>query len=167
MSFYVSSTHHEYPSSLVKCFSACLFILPWRMPSKKCPSMHAHEHSAKAEGPEGTSWDARQRDQIPNSIFVRKGTPCMPFIKSCTPFTLPRWEYCILFLKPWNEAYARWNITDPPFECYFTEVILPNNFWWLSWSPPPPTPCPHFPNRFEWSPLWFLPKFSVIPFLGS
>ena len=23
--------------------------------------------------------------------------------------------------------------------------------------------CLHFPNRFEWSPLWILPKFSAIP----
>ena len=23
--------------------------------------------------------------------------------------------------------------------------------------------CLHFPNKFEWSPLWILPKFSAIP----
>ena len=30
---------------------------------------------------------------------------------------------------------TRWNLADTPFECYFTEVIPPNNFWWLSRSP--------------------------------
>ena len=24
-------------------------------------------------------------------------------------------------------------------------------------------PCLHFPNKFEWSPFWILPKFSAIP----
>ena len=43
--------------------------------------------------------------------------------------------------------------SDPP----------PNNFWWLSRSP---TPCLHFPSKFEWSPLWILPKFSAIPPIG-
>ena len=41
-------------------------------------------------------------------------------------------------------------------------MIPPNNFWWLSRS----SPCLHFPSKFEWSPLWILPKFSVIPPLG-
>ena len=40
---------------------------------------------------------------------------------------------------------------SPPFECYFTEVIAPNNFWWFSRPPPPPRL--HFPSKFEWSPL--------------
>ena len=39
----------------------------------------------------------------------------------------------------------------------------PNSFWWLSRSPPP---CLHFPSKFEWSPLWILPKFSAIPPFG-
>ena len=26
-----------------------------------------------------------------------------------------------------------------------------------------PPPCLHFPSKFEWSPLWILPKFSAIP----
>ena len=29
--------------------------------------------------------------------------------------------------------------------------------------PPPSTTCFHFPGKFEWSPLWILPKFSAIP----
>ena len=51
----------------------------------------------------------------------------------------------------------------PPFECYFTEVIPPNNIWWLSrsshpmfsfskqiWAVPPlPWSC----QSFQWSPL--------------
>jgi len=44
-----------------------------------------------------------------------------------------------------------WNLADPPFECYFTEVIPPNNIWWLSRS----SPCLHFPSKFEWPPLSF------------
>ena len=43
------------------------------------------------------------------------------------------------------------------------EVIPPNNIWWLSRPPPPPSLCLHFPSKFEWSSLWILPKFSVIP----
>ena len=31
-----------------------------------------------------------------------------------------------------------WNLADLLFECYFTEVIPPDNFWWLSRSHPPP-----------------------------
>ena len=44
-------------------------------------------------------------------------------------------------------------------------MIPPNNFWWLSRSrrPSPPTTCLHFPSKFEWFPLWILPKFSAIP----
>ena len=66
----------------------------------------------------------------------------------------------------------RWILADLPFECYFPEVILPNNFWWLSRSrlpappPPPPTTCLHFPSKFEWSTLWIVPKFSAIPPFG-
>ena len=44
-----------------------------------------------------------------------------------------------------------WSLSDPLFECYFTEVIPPNNIWWLSRSPP----CLYFPSKFEWSPLSF------------
>ena len=29
-----------------------------------------------------------------------------------------------------------------------------------------PPPCLHFPSKFEWSPLWILPKFSAIPAFG-
>ena len=56
-----------------------------------------------------------------------------------------------------------------PFECYFTEVIAPNNFWWFSRPPPPPpSPSPSFfkqiwvvpPSEsfqsFQWSPLWII-----------
>ena len=28
-------------------------------------------------------------------------------------------------------------------------------------------PCLHFPSKFEWFPLWILPKFSLIPLFGS
>ena len=54
--------------------------------------------------------------------------------------------------------------SDPPFECYF--LIPPHNISWLSRSlpPPPPRPCLHFPSKFEWFPLWILPKFSAIHF---
>ena len=58
---------------------------------------------------------------------------------------------------------VRFILADPPYERYFTEVILSNNIWWPSRSP---SPCLHFPSKFEWSPLWILPKFSVIPPLG-
>ena len=58
---------------------------------------------------------------------------------------------------------VRFILTDPPYERYFTEVIPSNNIWWLS---PSPSPCLHFPSKFEWSPLWILPKFSVIPPFG-
>ena len=34
-------------------------------------------------------------------------------------------------------AKTRWNLADPLFEFYFTEVIPPNNVWRLSPSPPP------------------------------
>ena len=45
----------------------------------------------------------------------------------------------------------------------------------LKWSPlitfdnfhnPSPLPCLHFPSKFEWSPLWILPKFSATPPFG-
>ena len=45
-----------------------------------------------------------------------------------------------------------WNLSDPFFEGYFTEVIPPNNIWWLSRSPP----CLYFPGKFEWSPSLIL-----------
>ena len=43
------------------------------------------------------------------------------------------------------------------------KVIPPNNIWWLSRPRPPGL---HFPSKFEWSLLWILPKFSVIPTFG-
>ena len=58
---------------------------------------------------------------------------------------------------------VRFILADPPYERYFTEVIPSNNIWWLSRCP---SPCLHFPSKFEWSPLWILPKFSVIPPFG-
>ena len=45
-----------------------------------------------------------------------------------------------------------WNLSDPLFESYFTEVIPPNNIWWLSRSPA----CLYFPSKFEWSPSLIL-----------
>ena len=59
---------------------------------------------------------------------------------------------------------TRWNLADPDFECYFAEVIPPNNSWWLSRFPRPMMSL--CPSKFEWSPLWILPKFSVIPPFG-
>ena len=59
----------------------------------------------------------------------------------------------------------RWIIVDLPFECYFPEVILLMTFT-IPPSPPPPTICLHFPSKFEWSPLWIVPKFSAIPPFG-
>ena len=56
------------------------------------------------------------------------------------------------------------NLADPLFECYFTEVIPPKTFWWLSL----PTPqCLHFPSQFEWSPLWILRNLSKITTMDS
>ena len=46
-------------------------------------------------------------------------------------------------------------------------MIPLNNIWWFSQFPPPPPPCLHFPSKFDWSPLWILPTFSVILLLGS
>ena len=39
-----------------------------------------------------------------------------------------------------------------------------NNFWWLLRCPSPQ--CLYFPSKFKWSPLWILPKFSLIPPFG-
>ena len=50
------------------------------------------------------------------------------------------------------------NLTDLLFECYFTEVIPPNNLL-ITFAIPP---CPHFRIKFKWSPFWILPKFSAI-----
>ena len=50
-----------------------------------------------------------------------------------------------------------------PLECYFTEVILPNNIWWLSRS----RPCLHFPRKFEWSPSESFQSFQRSLLLGS
>ena len=71
----------------------------------------------------------------------------------------------------------------PPFECYFTEVIPPNNFCWLSRFPPPRlyvfifqanligSPSESF-QTFQWYPFGFSvttdppfcsPKNQVIP----
>ena len=43
-------------------------------------------------------------------------------------------------------------------------MIPPNNCWWLSRCPSPQ--CLYFPSKFKWSPLWILPKFSLIPPFG-
>ena len=45
-------------------------------------------------------------------------------------------------IRGWSFIYrgfgskTRWNLADPLFEFYFTEVIAPNNVWCLSRSPP-------------------------------
>ena len=56
-------------------------------------------------------------------------------------------------------------LADPPFECYFTEVIPPNNIWWLSRFPP--ASSFHFPSQFEWSPPESFQSFQWSPLLGS
>ena len=61
-----------------------------------------------------------------------------------------------------NLGLNKVKLSQSPFECYFTAVIPPNNFWWLLWFPP----RLHFPRRFEWSPLWILPNFWAIPPFG-
>ena len=43
-------------------------------------------------------------------------------------------------------------------------MIPHNNFWWLSRSLSPRHVF--FSSKFEWSPLWILPKFSAIPPFG-
>ena len=50
-------------------------------------------------------------------------------------------------------------LADPPFECYFTEVIPPNNIWWLS----------RFPSlMFSFSkPIWVVPPESFQSFQWS
>ena len=60
-------------------------------------------------------------------------------------------------------GWSRWNLADPHFECYFTEVIPPNNVWWFSRSPHPMSsfskqiwvvpPLPWSFQSFQWSPL--------------
>ena len=61
---------------------------------------------------------------------------------------------------------TRCNLADPPFGCYFTEVIPPNNIWWLSRPPTPPhvfifqanlsdPPSESF-QSLQWSPFWIL-----------
>ena len=41
-----------------------------------------------------------------------------------------------------------------PFECYLTEIIPPNNIWWLSRFPPTPCGLPFESfQRFWWSPF--------------
>ena len=84
-------------------------------------------------------------------------------------------------------AKLRWNLADPPFECYFTEVPPPpppKNVWWLSRSPttssfskqtwvvPPLNPSKVLSD----SPFWVLcngwppfcsPKNQVIPLKSS
>ena len=42
-------------------------------------------------------------------------------------------------------------------------MIPPNNILiTFAIPPPPPAPCPHFPNKFKWSSFWILQKFSTI-----
>ena len=70
---------------------------------------------------------------------------------------------------------------SPPFECYFTAVIPPNNFWWLLWFPPPSSfskkiwvipslnpskllsDPPFWVLSYDWSPLLFSLKASDPP----
>ena len=57
-------------------------------------------------------------------------------------------------------AKTRWNLADPLFEFYFTEVIPPNNVWCLSSSPPPHVFI--FQANLSGPPR-MLPKFSATP----
>ena len=65
-------------------------------------------------------------------------------------------------------------LADPPFECYFTEVIPPNNIWWLSRSPPHVfilqanlSGPPLNPSKvFSDSPLWVLSLQLIPPFVS-
>ena len=52
-----------------------------------------------------------------------------------------------------------------PFECYFTEVIPPNNIWWLSRSPPPHVFIFH--ANLSGPPSESLQSFQLSPLLGS
>ena len=68
----------------------------------------------------------------------------------------------------WNRVIWWWKFlkvkfSRSPLECYFTEVILPNNIWWLSRSPPPMS---SFSKKIWVVPLWIPPKFSAIPPFG-
>ena len=74
---------------------------------------------------------------------------------------------------------------SPPFECYFTAVIPPNNFWWLLWFPPPSSfskkiwvipslnpskllsDPPFWVLSYDWSPLLFSLKPSDPPLNSS
>ena len=69
------------------------------------------------------------------------------------------------------------NLADPPFECHFTEVIFPNNIWWLLRSPAHPhafifqanlsgPPSESF-QSFQWSPLLGSQLRLIGPFVLS
>ena len=69
------------------------------------------------------------------------------------------------------------NLADPPFECHFTEVIFPNNIWWLLRSPAHPhafifqanlsgPPSESF-QSFQWSPLLGSQLRLIPPFVLS
>ena len=58
-------------------------------------------------------------------------------------------------ILPNNFWWLSRNLADPPFECYFTEVIPPNNFWWLSRSTPPPPSMPSFSKQ-----IWVVPPLT-------
>ena len=104
---------------------------------------------------------ARKERKKLSSFFLSHRPLCTSFFPSS--LLVGKEGFCVKdTVRKKNWGYTRRNLADAPFECYFTELILPNNFWWLSRSPP----CLHFPSKFEWSPFWILPKFSVIPPFG-
>ena len=59
-------------------------------------------------------------------------------------------------------------LADPSFECHFTEVIFPNNIWWLSRSPPPPHPHAFiFQANLSGSPSKSFQSYQRSSLLGS
>ena len=73
------------------------------------------------------------------------------------------WMYVWMCVCMYVCMYVWWNLADRPFESCFTEVTPPNSI--DDFRDPPPQ-CLHFSSKFEWFPLWILPKFSVIPPFG-
>ena len=59
------------------------------------------------------------------------------------------------------------NLADPPLNVTSLKWSSLITFDDFRDPPPPPTPMPSFSKQIEWSPFWILPKFSVIPLLGS
>ena len=97
------------------------------------------------------------------AIFTLRVLSCCLFV--CLLFVLVQ-HVSLVLIKPkglviiyrgrrgrWGWAQdlwaRRWILADLPFECYFPEVILPNNFWWLSRSRLPAPPPSHHMSSFS------------------